>query len=364
MPVEARLKSTALNAQGTAGLDWTLVDLARGRRVDAAQAYAEAQGFALSSAQRRAVQAAVDLYLRSLFGERLIADARLSLERRTDQLRSITALVKAGIRPSSDAQRAEIEAVAARHAVEIRTVEYMATNAALAAALGEDPARPLRPAAVDPSTFSVPLALGDATRLALDHRPEVRQAEATLAARQAEHGAARAARAPTLGVAGNGQVSYTDILKGAGLSGEQYVGAAFGYLRWNALDATVWRQAKVTHEAVLEAQRQLEANILALRAEVAEATYAALRAQAQLAQAEEILSAASTARQAQNERYRAGAATLLELLDAEEIEQRARVTRIEVERDYHALRAALLAVCGVSERLVAGGAKPLDAPPK
>jgi outer membrane protein TolC len=88
-----------------------------------------------------------------------------------------------------------------------------------------------------------------------------------------------------------------------------------------------------------------------MRGEVASALFAAQVAKARLDGATETLAAATTTRQAQNERYRAGVSTLLELLDAEEVEQNARRSRIEAARDYDNARAQLLAVCGVIERI-------------
>ena len=55
-----------------------------------------------------------------------------------------------------------------------------------------------------------------------------------------------------------------------------------------------------------------------------------------------VLRAAEVTREAQNGRYRAGVASMLELLDAENLEQQARRQRIEAERDYRIASARLL----------------------
>jgi outer membrane protein TolC len=348
---KGRLDSVSLNALGSATLDWTLFDASRGGSVDSAKAQTKQQRFSASGTQRLAIQAAAELYVRGLYADQLIQDAQLSVQRRNDQLQSISALVKAGVRPAVDVERASIEAVAARHALDIRIIEHKAAMAALASALGEDPARPVRPAALDEEPFTADTGLNEATRLAIDNRPEIQAAESLLAARQAEDRAARGLRVPTLGVSGTGQVSYLDVRKGEGIDGNQYTANGIMYLRWAALDATVWRRAKVTAKAVLEAQKNVESTILSVRAQVAEAAYTAQRAKAQLDQAAEVLVSATTTRVAQNQRYRAGVATLLDLLDAEDIEQRARMTRIEASRDYDLSRARLLAVCGAIERI-------------
>ncbi len=348
---QIRLKNTTLNTNGNATVDWTLIDRSRRGNVEAAEAQSVQQRAAMEGIQRVAVQAAVEIFIRGISAQLLIDDARLSSERRDDQLKSIAALVRAGVRPAVDAQRAEIEAVAARHMLEVRSIEFQAAMAALATALGEDPEKPLRPVPLEHDPFSVPNTLHEATTLAAQNRPEIKQAEAAVAASQATHRSAIGLRLPTIGATATGQITYSDVRKGQGIEGDQYAASGMLYLRWSAFDASLWRRAKVTSQAVIETQKVFESTLLRMKADVAEAHYGAQIAKTMLDRATEMLAAATTTRQAQNERYRAGVSTLLELLDAEEIEQGARRSRIEAARDYDAARARLLAVCGVIERV-------------
>jgi outer membrane protein len=85
---------------------------------------------------------------------------------------------------------------------------------------------------------------------------------------------------------------------------------------------------------------------LDLRGQVVDAVFAVERAKKELERATEVLGAAAATREAQLGRYKAGVASLLELLDAESLEQNARLTRIETSRDYDVARARLLAVVG------------------
>lgn len=348
---QLRLRNTTLNANGNATVDWTLIDRSRRGNIEAAEAQSVQQRAAMEGIQRVAVQAAVEIFIRGISAQLLIDDARLSSERRDDQLKSIAALVRAGVRPAVDAQRAEIEAVAARHMLEVRSIEFQAAMAALATALGEDPEKPLRPVPLEHDPFSVPNTLHEATTLAAQNRPEIKQAEAAVAASQATHRSAIGLRLPTIGATATGQITYSDVRKGQGIEGDQYAASGMLYLRWSAFDASLWRRAKVTSQAVIETQKVFESTLLRMKADVAEAHYGAQIAKTMLDRATEMLAAATTTRQAQNERYRAGVSTLLELLDAEEIEQGARRSRIEAARDYDAARARLLAVCGVIERV-------------
>lgn len=348
---QEKVSNTSLNAMGNATVDWTVIDFARSGNVAVAKAQRQQQQFAAAASQRVAIQSAVELFVRGLSAQTLVDDARLSSDRRNDQLKSIAALVRAGVRPSVDAQRAEIEAVAARHWLEVRIIEHQLTMASLAVALGEDPANPMRPVPMDHDPFAIPETLKQATSLAAENRPEIKQAEAIVAASQADHRSAIGARLPTLGVSGTGQLSYADVKDGFGVDGRTVSGNAFAYLRWNAFDPMVFRRAKVTSKAVIEAQKQFESSLLQLKQKVAEALFSAQIAKAQLDRATETLAAATTTRQAQNERYRAGVSTLLELLDAEELEQNARRQRIEAARDYDLARAQLLAVCGTIDKI-------------
>jgi outer membrane protein TolC len=68
------------------------------------------------------------------------------------------------------------------------------------------------------------------------------------------------------------------------------------------------------------------------------ASHAVLRAKIGLERATAVLRASEVTRDAQNDRYRAGVASLLELLDAENLAQEARRAGIEAERDQQLAR--------------------------
>ena len=348
----ARVKSTAQTSYGRANLDYALIDLSRRFGVKSAGLSVEAQRKAYGAAQRVAEQAAAEIYLRAVAALALVDDARLTQLRRENQLQAINGLVRAGLRPSVDATRANIEAVAARFALETREIEVAAAGAALAATVGSDPTEPLRPAEFDDTILPPPLDPLKASVLAIEHRPEIKQLELALAARRAEHQAAIGSRLPTAGVIGSANLSHTGIYHGDGYEGRTWTGNASVYMRWAALDPAIWRHAAVTRSAIAEAQRQLETSLLSVRAEVVAAAYTVKRARAMLEQSSQMLAGAEAARTAQNERYRAGVASLLDLLDAEGVEQNARRMRIEAARDHRVARITLLGLCGSIEQLV------------
>jgi outer membrane protein TolC len=193
----------------------------------------------------------------------------------------------------------------------------------------------------------------EATSAAFEYRPELKGLRMSLAARQAELSAALWRRAPTLGISGTATASYIDQIKGTGgYQGSQYSTAGQVYLRIQSFDASVWRSADVARANMLQTQRQLEVSTLDIKAEVADASFAVERTQAELERATQVLAAAGAAREAQNGRYQTGVASLLELLDAEAVEQNARFDRIQAERDHQIANVRLLAATGLIRQLV------------
>ena len=150
-----------------------------------------------------------------------------------------------------------------------------------------------------------------------------------------------------LGAQLSGTLAHNEVLSGVGIDGPTYLASGGLVLRWNGLDASVWRQAKVADASLAEAEATLVSSTLTVRAEAVAAAYAVEQQRAALEQAQQLLTAATVMREAQRERYRAGVASLLELMDAETIEQAARVRRIEASRDYDLARMRLLSACGV-----------------
>lgn len=341
-----RIKSTSWAAYARLDFDWAAVDVSRKHTVEAAAALSRAERSGVDASVRQATLAAVELYLRALFAGELVADAELTLTRRRQQQESIEELTKAGVRPQVDSVRARVELVSANWVFEMRRTDEKAAFAALAAAIGREPERGLRPVALVDDVFAGPVDVSEASALARQHRPELAQLRAQVNAYDAGARATDALRLPSAGLFASGQTSYYDVIRGDGIEGDQYGAAGGLYLRWQGGDATVLRRREVARARSEEGRRTLSALELSVRAEAVDAAYAVQRAQAQLEQANQVLEAAAATRGAQQERYEAGIASLLELLDAEALEQNARRARIEALRGHDLTRAHLLAVCG------------------
>ncbi|HEY6557815.1 MAG TPA: TolC family protein [Polyangiaceae bacterium] len=349
LPNAPRIDSKSFNAQGSLNLDWTLIDFARDASHGAARARTRAARHARKSAIRQALLAAVELFFRASAATALVEDAALTVERRTSQHAAASDLVKAGTRSPLDAQRARIEMISAEYTLKARRSDQQAAFSALAVAMGLSPTRLVQPAPSE-NTFAGAVSARRAEQLAYQNRPEVQQLRAVVLSRRKEHSTAIGQRLPTVGVSATGSLSYVSVIDGEGIDGSQYGGNAIAYLRWSLLDPVIWTQGGVTEAGVLEAQRQLKLVAQSVMAEAVEAAFLLQRAKTELDRAEAVLAAGRVTREAQNGRYRAGLASLLELLDAENLEQVARQQRILAERDYRIASARLWAACGLLKR--------------
>jgi outer membrane protein TolC len=340
-------------AQGELRLDWSALNVARGARIDAAAAAEHARSFGIDTARAQASVLAVEMYLRAGAAIALVDDAKLSVERRTHQLEAAEQLVKAGTRSPVDVQRAKIEVLSAGYAQQLRRTDMLASFASLAAAIGRPANEMLRPSDNVASFPAVASSPARAKELAEKNRPELRGAAASVTALRKAHDADVGERWPTFGISGNGVVSYVDVRKGVGLEGDTYAATGAVYLRWNGFDPAVWMKGGVSEAAANVADREREALLHDVGAQAVRAFYLLEHAKTEHQRAVAVLEAAQVTREAQYGRYAAGVGSLLELLDAEDLEQQARQQRIEAERDESIASAQLLSACGVLAPLTA-----------
>lgn len=351
LPELPRIDSKSWSAQATATIDWALLDPARGSRVHAATEALRAGEHDARSVKRAAELAAVEFYVDAIAATELVEDARLTVERRGSQYEAISGLVRAGLRQPVDAQRAEIEVVSARYTLAIREREELAAFSLLSSALGKDPNGRVRPDGLPSAPFDVRWSPELAVSVARANRPELRRDAALSESRKSEHGAAVLARLPVLGLGGTGSISFLDVITGQGIDGYQYGGSTFAYVKWTGLDPTTWLQGPVTEARATEAARQVDVTLQAVASEAVQAVYALEGTRMARERAAAVLRIAEETREAQYGRYRTGVGSLLELLDAEGLEQQARQRRIEAARDANVAAARLLAACGVLDRL-------------
>jgi outer membrane protein len=350
LPGVPRIDSQSIESRAELNLDWSALNVARGARIDAAEATERAKGFDVETTRAQASVLAAELYLRAGAAIELVEDAKLSVERRTHQYEAAGELVKAGTRSPVDVQRAKIEVLSADYGLSLRRTDALAAFAALAAAIGRPANQLVRPAANSAAFPAVAASSARAKELAEKNRPELRGAGANITALRYAHDADIGERWPTLGVTASGSISYLDVRRGVGIDGDQYTAAGAIYLRWNGFDPAVWGRGSVSDAAVNIADRERSAMLHSIGAQAVAAYYALERAKTEHQRAVAVLEAAQVTREAQNGRYTAGVGSLLELLDAEDLEQQARQARIEAERDESIASAQLLSACGMLGR--------------
>lgn len=350
VPGDSVSRGSATNVQwlSETRAEWVGIDFGvRARGVEQAKAQVAIAEADASLRQMSAVRAAAELFVRVLTSERLVTNAELSVTRREAMSRAIARLIEAGMRPRVDLQRAEIEAVAARYGVDVLRASYRADRAALAASLGFSPHAHLTLIEHDSSNLAPGLSLEEATRTALAQRPEIRAQEAVVRAGQAALKQQRARRFPVLGLAAATSYQLNDKIEGDDPDGRTLAATAGAFLRWNALDVVTFRSARTAELALRVERENLSAQDLAARALAAVSLIDAERVSAELEQAEKILEAARSTREAQHKRYELGEASLLELIDAESVEQEARTRRILAVRDQDLARIRALDAAGL-----------------
>jgi outer membrane protein len=351
LPGVPRLDWTSYELRAQALLDWSAINLARSATISARGISEEMEQSDSLSAQRLAAAQAAELYLRAGAASDLIDDAKLSLERRTRQHQAISDLVQTGSRSPVEAERTKVELLSAKYMLAMRESDEAAAFSALAVAIGRPATAPVRPATRSGEFFGATAVLSAerALDLARKNRPEVKSAVFAISALSEDYRAAVLERLPTMGINGSGNVSYSNVIVGDGINGSQYGAAAGVYLRWRGFDPAVWLKADIIEASKTQAERQLDLVEQGVSAEAVAAFYALQRAKLERERAIEVLLAAGATREAQNDRYRVGVGSLLELLDAENLEQDARQRRIEAERDEAIAASRMLAACGLME---------------
>ena len=294
------------------------IDLFGGQRraIEAARATYEANDASLADVQVSLSAQVASTYLNLRDRQQRIALGEQSLALQEEALGLTRQRRDAGTATAMDVTQAEGQLASARARLAPLKADRDAYLNALAVLTGQEPGAvdaalgasgdiPLPPATV---------AVGDPASL-IAHRPDVRQAERTLAANTAKIGQAEAARFPRLsfmGLIGIGGTKFGDLT-----NLDDFVGLAAPQLSWNFLDFGR-NKAKVTKaEAVRdEAEARYRGAVLkALQdAEDSLARYREGRIQvAELARARDKAAQAETLTA---QRFAAGTATRIALLNA------------------------------------------------
>jgi outer membrane protein TolC len=296
-------------------------------------------------ARRVVLLVVTNLYLQAVAADSRVAAARVQAETAESLYRLAADQNAAGVVPRLDVLRADVERKAAAHRRIAAENEVARARAALGRAIGLPSAQPI--VLADALAF-VPVVLLDPASVrveAFKRRPDVLRAEAHLAAAEASLRAARAARLPSLSVDGN--VGW--IGNAASTAQNTFAMAANVHVPIFAAGNT---QARVIESGATVRQRQAE--LEDIRANVSFEIDTALRdvgaAAEQVAVAESATSVAAEALTQAQDRFRAGVATNIEVIQAQEAEVAAREALIAALYGHNLAKAALARVIGVNEQ--------------
>lgn len=365
--VHARVPGIALNGSGSdtgasavdlynLGFDasWE-VDLFGGKRrqVEAARAQAQAAEANVADAQVTLTADVAQAYVNLRDRQQRIALSRRSAAMQQQMLTLVEQRFDRGAASALDVERLRGQLETTNGQIVPLEAEREAYLDALAVLTGQEPgaldallapvgAVPLPPAQV---------AVGDAAAL-LQRRPDIRAAERQLAQRTAQVGVADAARFPRLnilGLIGLGGTQLSDI------SPDKLLGVAAPMLQWNFLDFGRNRaridQAKGQRD---EAEAQYRGAVLGALQDAEDSLSRFGHRRETVASLMRSKASADRAADLQQQRFRAGTATLIDTLDAER-------QRVAAEQNLSAGLAALTGDFVALQKALGLGWAPLPA---
>lgn len=350
----ARQRTSELSATGNgatfstfqlaATMDFEIDFWGRLRRASEA---ARAQALATDYAREVVWQTVSGLLAQSYFSLRMldeqIALSRETLASREESLRLLQLRLQTGAATRMEVEQAEVERAEA--AVQWRELQRQRELArSQLALLTGQPALQLEPGRLSdvPLPPVPPPGLPSAL---LERRPDVRQAEALLAAANAQIGVARAALYPSImltGAAGGLSTELSDLLKS---------GARFGSLGLT-LDLPLFDAGRRRAQTAQAEARQREAlatyraAVLAAFRDVGDALTDWEAARTAQADVEAAAQASERALRAAQQRYEAGHASHLELLDAQRSAHVAQLRVVENRRAQLSATVALFKALG------------------
>lgn len=305
-----------------------------------------------ASAAQEAVRLSLIAGIAQQYFALLASDAQVTVAERTAATRSETLRLfrqrlEAGVLSEFDLRRAEAEEAATRAQLAALLLERERAESALTVLLGRSPQEVLEGALVRGTPGALPpltVPAGLPSELLL-RRPDLQEAEQKLMAANARIGAARAGYFPSIGLtaySGGESVAFSKLFSGP--AGIFSFAASLAQPIWNAgrigfgVDAAEARRDQALaqyKQAVANAFKDVR-DALATQA----ATRDALAAETTRAQALE------KALQAARQRFDAGIASRLDVLDVERNLLAAELARIDAERAQRAALAGLFKALG------------------
>ncbi|EZP66674.1 efflux transporter outer membrane subunit [Altererythrobacter sp. H2] len=286
-----------------------------GRAIEAARADTQAVEAARDAVRVTVVAETTRAYLDACASAYALSVARESFETSNQSLRLVTAQERAGSVGKLDVERAGAAAATARAAIPALEGQRQIVLFELAALLGTTPDQvpeAARACAVAPEPLAA-IPVGDGAAL-LRRRPDLREAERTLAADTARIGVATADLYPRISLGGSGNFFRNDFVRG----GDSFSFSLGPLLSWSFPNMSVararLRQAEAQGDASLAA---FDGRVLTALKEVEQALTSVATEQERLDALREAQERSERAYRFADLRYRAGSVGYLDVLVAQ-----------------------------------------------
>jgi outer membrane protein len=320
----------------------------RRARQQAAEAQRDADAHALASVQNELVFRVAEAYYRLLQAQELVEVRQEAVEQVRRHLHSVQVRFRANTAVKSDVLSVEVrlaevqeELITARNQLEL-------TWAVLENVIGARMPRLPLPRKVPPAPWSErSQAVEAAVAEALQQRPEVAEMNSKRRAAEANVAAARAGKSPTVDLLGTYNVWTPNFVQS---TNNLFAGLAVSL---NLFDGGRTRSAIQTAQArVAELAARQQRLMLDIELEVRRAYLQLADAQARLEVANQSIAQAEESLRETEVRYRAQAATLTRLIDAQVALSAVRVRRATAQADVEIARANLERAVGQVTRLL------------
>ena len=285
-----------------------------------------------------------DLYMRAVAEESRIDAARAQLATARALHELAQDRKKAGLIPSLDVLRAEVERARREQENIVAEARLAKAKLSLARAIGLPLGQQFRLADRVPYSPAQILPLEEAVKTAYENRPDWKAAEARLRAAEAAKRSARGERLPSLDVWGD----YGAL--GATVGGARVTYTLGAALRVPLFDGGKAIGKTLQAEAVLEGERASREDLRArIRYEVESASLDLKAAQERVGVAERAMGLAKEELTQAQDRFQAGVASNIDVVQAQESVASATESYIASLYDHNVAKAAMARVLGVAE---------------
>lgn len=342
--VSGDVTSRSLNTGLSASLDlWT--GLRRGADISAANATERSAEAGLTNAEFQVRLQTTQAYLDALAGRQTVEVRVASVRRAQEQLKVSVAKLRAGSATRSDSLRSEVNLGNAR----IQLLNAEIQQATAEASLGRLVGAAGRVEAIDDSTYYRPAPVDTIGLRAEAHEqsPQVRSAQADLATARAQVRSAYAQYSPTLTLSGNYNFSGSAASFGDNpLYNSRSLSLGMNWPLFNRFqrEQTVAQRGSAADNAEAAQADAIRLVNAGITQRFAELTAAQLR----ISITRSSVQAATEDLRVVGERYRLGAATIVDLLTSQEALTQAEVDAVNARFDYLRAKAQVEALIGRS----------------